>query len=108
MSNYISTIRGRAPSVLSAMTAEPSLRISLRDADLPTMAAVVHCLVLRGINRPRRIGRYLASHQSPLRPHEVADLLVDFNGYDPERHLWHRLRDGAYDPTLFSDDYDFR
>lgn len=106
MTYSLDFVRDRAPGVLAAMGVEPSIRLSFRDADILTIAVVIHCLILRGIHRPARIFRYLNERRSPFRPAEVTQVLRDFEGADPNRHLWLQLPDGTFDPVL-DGDYDF-
>jgi hypothetical protein len=89
-----------ASFIRQMMQREPVITLDLRNADTRTILVFMYCLMVDGVDTAPAIYRYLAQRNCPLSRETIDFFLDQYDGDDPEHHLWKRHNFGDYFPML--------
>lgn len=98
MYTIVDRITLRAPSVATALSLEPEIRLNVSRADIETILVVIFCLVKTGAATSASVHRNLEARGCRFDRDVIDFLLNAYDGDDENHHLWKRASMGDYVP----------
>jgi hypothetical protein len=87
-----------APFVQQMLRREPCIMLDLRNADVRTTLSIMFCLMMEGVDTAPAIHGWLSERGSKFERETIDFFLDQYDGNDPEHHLWERHNFGDYFP----------
>ena len=98
MISFSQRILGDIRAVSAALKLEPGIRPDLSRATIPNIVQVMYAAMMNRAYDAASLFRYLEARECPY-PRDTIDFrLLNFEGGDPDHHLWGRGVLGEYNP----------